>query len=112
MGVTYLSPVDLDSKANEKWRFAAGAAFDSSAVESANRRVIFPMGQAWRFGVGALYQLSDKATLGLAYELLWAGDMSVDRGGDRVLPGSRGPVAGSYQDSWFSFASLNRNWKF
>jgi long-subunit fatty acid transport protein len=67
------------------------------------------MGQAWRIGLGALYELNKKVTLGAAYEFLWGGNMSVDQGTDLSL---RGRVAGSYNDSWFSFFSLNLNYKF
>jgi long-chain fatty acid transport protein len=96
-------------KANNKWTFTAGLAYDSSAVNSANRTVTAPMGQAWRFGLGAIYHLNEKIDLGGAYEFLWGGDLSVDQGSVTSL---RGRVAGSYNDSWFSFASLNLNWKF
>lgn len=96
-------------KASEKWMLTAGVAYDSSAVESANRTVTAPMGQAWRFGVGAVYHLNEKIDLGGAYEFLWGGNMSVDQGSDASL---RGRLAGSYNDSWFSFVSLNLNWKF
>ena len=67
------------------------------------------MGQAWRFGAGAIYHLNEKMDLGGAYEFLWGGNMSVDQGSDASL---RGRVAGSYNDTWFSFVSLNLNWKF
>jgi long-chain fatty acid transport protein len=96
-------------RADEKWTFTAGAAFDSSAVDSANRTVTAPMGQAWRFGVGAMYHASEKVDIGLAYEFLWAGNMAVDQGSDLSV---RGRVAGSYNDAWFSFAALNLTWRF
>lgn len=106
---TWHGALGAQYKLTEKWMFTGGVAYDSSAVESANRTVTLPMGQAWRFGVGALYHLNEKFDLGLAYEYLWSGNMSVVQGS----PGSlRGQVAGSYNDAWFSFASLNVNWKF
>jgi long-chain fatty acid transport protein len=89
--------------------FTGGAAFDSSAVDTANRTVTTPMGQAWRFGVGAIYQLNEKLSFGVAYEFLWGGNMAVDQGNNISV---RGRVAGAYNDAWFSFASLNVNWKF
>ena len=106
---TWHGALGAQYKASDKWTFTGGAAYDSSAVDSAHRSVVAPMGQAWRFGVGAIYQASQKVSLGAGYEYLWGGDMSINQG----TPGSlRGHVSGSYNDSWFSFASLNLNWKF
>ncbi len=93
----------------DQWQFTGGVAFDSSAVESQFRTVTLPMGQAWRFGLGALYHISPKVDLGLAYEYMWGGTMSVDQGSDTSL---RGRVAGSYNDTWFSFFAANLSWKF
>jgi long-chain fatty acid transport protein len=78
-------------------------------VNSANRTVTVPMGQAWRYGLGASYQLSQAINVNAAYEFLWAGNMAVTQGSDAS---SRGRVSGSYNDAWFSFATLNLTWKF
>jgi long-chain fatty acid transport protein len=96
-------------RASEKWLLSGGVAFDSSAVESQNRTVTLPMGQTWRFGLGAQYQLSQTVNIGAAYTFMWAGDMSVDQGEALSL---RGRVSGSYDNAWFSIASLNLTWKF
>lgn len=96
-------------RASEKWLLSGGVAFDSSAVTSENRTVTLPMGQAWRFGLGAQYQLSKSVNVGAACTFLWAGNMSVDQGEDISL---RGRVSGSYEDAWFTFANLNLTYKF
>lgn len=96
-------------RASEKWQFMGGAAFDSSSVDSANRTVTLPMGQAWRFGIGASHRLSQAIHINAAYEFLWAGNMAVTQGSDTS---SRGRVSGSYNDAWFCFATLNLTWKF
>ncbi|HVM51009.1 MAG TPA: outer membrane protein transport protein [Candidatus Acidoferrum sp.] len=93
----------------DKWQFTGGAAFDSSAVNSANRTVTLPMGQAWRFGVGASYQLSHAVNINAAYEFMWCGDMAVTQGS---ATSARGLVSGSYNDAWFSFVTLNLTWVF
>ena len=68
------------------------------------------MGQAYRFGLGAQYQLSQAVNIGLAETFMWAGDMPVVNQGD---PNSvRGRVSGSYNDAWFSITSLSLIWKF
>ena len=100
-------------RASEKWLFSGGIAFDSSAVDNANRTVTLPMGQAWRFALGAQYQLSKALNVGAAYTFMWAGDMSVDQQGTvPVALGGRGSVSGSYEDAWFSIASLNLTYRF
>ena len=96
-------------RASDKWQFMGGVAFDSSAVDSANRTVTLPMGQAWRFGLGASYQLSKAINVNAAYDFLWAGNMAVTQGSSTS---SRGLVSGSYNDAWFCFATLNLTWKF
>ncbi|MBP9902477.1 MAG: outer membrane protein transport protein [Verrucomicrobia subdivision 3 bacterium] len=106
---TFHGALGAQYQASEKWRFSGGVAFDSSAVTSENRTVTLPMGQAWRFGLGAQYQLSHAVNIGAAYTFMWAGNMAVDQGADLTL---RGRVAGSYEDAWFSFANLNLTWKF
>jgi long-chain fatty acid transport protein len=96
-------------RASEKWLLSGGVAFDSSAVTSENRTVTLPMGQAWRFGLGAQYQLSKSVNIGAACTFMWAGNMSVDQGSDLAL---RGRVSGSYEDAWFTIANVNLNWTF
>jgi long-chain fatty acid transport protein len=106
---TFHGAVGAQFRAAEKWLFSGGVAYDSSAVKDEDRTVTLPMGESWRFGLGAQYQLSEAVNLGAAYTLLWAGDMSVDQGSDLSL---RGRVSGSYDDSWFSFITVNLTWQF
>lgn len=93
----------------KQWLFSAGAAFDSSAVDSENRSVTLPLGRTWRFGLGGQYQLSEDINLGAGVTFAWSGDMSVDQGQDGSL---RGRVSGSFDNTWLTFASLNLNWNF
>jgi len=106
---TFHGALGAQFRASEKWLLSGGAAYDSSAVEDANRTVTLPMGQAWRVGLGAQYQISQAVNLGAAYTFLWAGDMSVDQGTDASL---RGRVAGSFDNAWFSFLTVNLTWQF
>ena len=96
-------------RASDKWQFTGGVAFDSSAVNSANRTVTLPMGQNWRFGLGASYQVSAKVNVNAGYEFLWAGNMAVTQGS---LDSMRGRVSGSYNDAWFSFFTINLTYRF
>ncbi|HET6488576.1 MAG TPA: OmpP1/FadL family transporter [Syntrophales bacterium] len=90
------------------WTYSAGIAYDSSAVDDNKRTVTLPMGAVWRFGLGAQYAFSPALSLGAAYELAWGANMPVDQ--------NRGPaagrVAGSYNNTSFSFFALNLSWKF
>lgn len=107
---TWHGAIGAQDRASEKWLFSAGAGYDSSAVDDQNRTVTLPMGQAYRFGLGAQYQLSQAVNIGLAETFMWAGDMPVVNQGD---PNSvRGRVSGSYNDAWFSITSLSLIWKF
>jgi long-chain fatty acid transport protein len=91
----------------EAWLFSAGFAYDTSAVSDENRTLSLPMGEAYRFGLGAQWQVSERVNLGAAYEFTWAGDMPVTQ--DSTY---RGRVSGSYEDSWFSFFALHLTWRF
>jgi long-chain fatty acid transport protein len=90
------------------WTFSCGIAYDSSAVDDDKRSVTVPMGEAWRFALGAQYAFNPNLTLGAAYEFIWGGDMSVDQ--------QRGPlagrVAGDYSNTSFNFFALNLSWKY
>ncbi|HRI15906.1 MAG TPA: outer membrane protein transport protein [Verrucomicrobiota bacterium] len=105
---TWHGAVGVQYQLSEKWQLTSGVAYDSSAVSDEDRTVTVPMGKALRVGLGVQWQFSPKLSLGAAYEFLWAGDMSVDQGKDDSL---RGRVAGSYDNAWFSFFTLNLNWK-
>ncbi len=106
---TWHGALGAEFKPCGQWQFTGGVAFDSSAVNSANRTVTAPMGQAWRFGVGAAYQLSKKINLDAAYEFMWCGNMAVTQGSDTS---SRGLVSGSYNNAWFSFFTVGLTYKF
>ena len=92
-----------------KWKFTGGVAYDSSAVSDANRTVTLPMGRAFRFGLGATLQASERVSWNFAHTLLLSGDMPVDQGSDLSL---RGRVAGSYDNVWVSITTINFTWNF
>lgn len=90
------------------WTFTAGVGYDTSAVDDEDRTFSFPAGDTYRFGGGAIWQVTSAVKLGLAYEYAYMPDMKVDR--------NRGPlagrVAGEYSDSYFHFVALNLGWQF
>jgi long-subunit fatty acid transport protein len=54
---TFHGALGVQYRASDKWLFSGGVAYDTSAVEDENRTVTLPMGEAWRLGLGAQYQL-------------------------------------------------------
>lgn len=105
---TYHGALGAQYRASQNWLLSAGVGYDSSAVEDQHRTVSLPMGEQWRFGLGAQHQFSPTFSVGLACTFMWAGDMSVDQGSDLSL---RGRVSGSYDDAWFAISSLSLTWK-
>lgn len=87
---------------------SAGIAYDSSMMADKDRTPDIPLGEQLRFGLGARYDWSQQLAFGLAYELLWGGnlDMSLNRGP------LAGRVEGSYEDAAIHFICFNVNWKF
>lgn len=89
------------------WIFSAGMAYDSSMFDDQDRPITMPIGEAWRFGLGAQYLMNADVTLGFAYELAYAGDMKVDQ--------NRGPLAGrisgEYGDTILHYWVLSLQYK-
>ena len=87
---------------------SAGVAYDSAMVDEEDLTPDLPMGEQWRFGLGAQYQWSESLTIGGAYELMWTGDLNMDI--------NRGPLAGrvsgTYEDTSMHFINVNLIWKF
>ncbi|WP_139708909.1 OmpP1/FadL family transporter [Aeromonas allosaccharophila] len=81
-------------------RLSSGIAYDSSAVSDADRTVNLPMGEGWRWGLGASYQLSPATKLEASYTLAWLGDMAV------YQKGVRGDMTGTYNNSYLNFFNI------
>ncbi len=92
----------------DPWLLSAGVAYDSSIVDDKDRTPDLPVGEAWRFGLGARYDWSQQLAFGLAYELMWMGNLDMGL--------NRGPLAGReegyYDDAAIHFISFNLNLKF
>jgi long-chain fatty acid transport protein len=74
------------------WTFSSGFAFDSSMMDDADRTVFTPVGAAWRFSLGAQWQVSDAVQLGLADTFIVGGNLPLSQ--------SRGPLAGTLQGQY------------
>ncbi len=91
------------------WTFTAGFGYDSSAVKDEDRSPIFPIGEAYRIGIGTLWQVKPAMKLGFSYEYAFSpSDYSMDQ--------NRGPLAGrvsgAYTDPKMHFLALNMSWQF
>ena len=97
----------VQNRTLSEWIFSAGMAYDSSMFDDQDRPITMPIGEAWRFGVGAQYLVNADVTLGFAYELAYAGDMKVDQ--------NRGPLAGrisgEYGDTMLHYWALSLQYK-
>lgn len=82
-------------------RLSSGIAYDSSAVDDAHRTVNLPMGEGWRWGLGASYQLSPATKLEASYTLAWLGDMAVYQNGK-----GRPEISGTYNNSYLNFFNI------
>ncbi len=69
-----------------------GFAYDSSAVDEANRGAALPVDRQLRFATGVLYDLNEHYRLGLAYEYVSLGSAPIDT--------TRGPLAGTLQGDY------------
>lgn len=89
------------------WTFTAGVGYDSSAVKDQDRIVTFPLGETYRFGVGALWQVRPEVKVGLAYEYAYSPDLSLNQRGPLG-----GQVSGHYSSPSVNFLALNLSWQF
>ena len=105
---TWHAAVGAEYRRSAQWRFTGGIAYDSSPVKDRYRTPDMPVGEAWRFGVGAEYRLREGLTISGTYALIWSGDldMDVDRGP------FAGRVSGKYSDTAIHALGLVFNWKY
>ncbi len=94
-------------KALPAWTFTAGVGYDSSAVKDQYRNPTFPVGDTYRFGVGAMWQIKPDLKLGFSYEYIYLPDLNMDV--------NRGPLAGrvvgQYSNPSINFFALNLSWQ-
>ncbi len=84
------------------WTLQSGFSVDSSPLNSANRDVVLPLDQQWRFGLGAMKTLDSGSVLGIAYQYQSLGDAEID--GDVYNPIQ---PEGYYSDNRIHFVSVS-----
>jgi long-chain fatty acid transport protein len=91
----------------EGWSWSVGGAFDTSPLKNKNRGPALPLDQQYRIGTGVQYALSDRITLGAAYEYLNLGSAKIDR--SRPLAGT---LKGDYSTNEIHWFNVTMAWKF
>jgi hypothetical protein len=75
-------------------------------MNDADRTVFTPVGAAWRFSLGAQWQVSDAVQLGLADTFIVGGNLPLSQ--------SRGPLAGTlegqYAGTLMNMLAFNIRW--
>ncbi len=84
---TYHVAVGNRYRINQSWLINSGFAWDSSMIKGQNYTVSLPVGQAFRFGLGAEWQATPTLNVAFSYELAYGGDLPVNQ--------NRGPLAGA-----------------
>jgi long-chain fatty acid transport protein len=91
----------------EGWQYSIGAAYDTSAYSDKNRIAALPVDEQIRVGTGVQYNMTDKITLGAAYEYLNLGKGRLEQSnslGDTL--------SGKYSTNEVHFVNVTLNWKF
>jgi long-chain fatty acid transport protein len=87
---------------SETWLLQAGVAYDTSPGDAKDRTADMPIDRQIRYALGAQYKLSDKVSLGGAFEIADYGDAEIDN----TL------LKGKYKDNNIYFFGFHVNWRF
>jgi long-chain fatty acid transport protein len=82
-------------------------AYESSPVKNEDRMVDFVAGPACRCGAGLRWKAGNALELGVTYELIWSGDLSLDE----YCGIWAGRVAGTYTNTSVNLLSLSLAWE-
>jgi long-chain fatty acid transport protein len=90
------------------WLWMVGFAYDSSPISSSkDRSPALPLDQQFRVGTGVQYALSERLTIGVAYEYLNLGEADINR--SKPLAGT---IQGKYSTNEIHFFNATVSWKF
>jgi long-chain fatty acid transport protein len=78
-------------------------------VDSEDLTADLPMGDGWRFGLGAQYQWDEDLLIGFGYTFVWLGDLDIDQQKTSLVPGTT-RLSGEYECSKMHFFVLNFRW--
>ena len=84
--------------------------YDSSPVAASKRTPDLPVGQWWRWSIGAQRKLNERMELGFSYTFVWFGEGDVDN--VPLPPNGAVVLDGRYQQNSAHFWGINFKWKF
>ena len=90
---------------DSKWRYSAGASYDSALSKGKHRSAMIPMGEMIRVGGGAEYRKNSDLTLGAAMDIMWEGDLSLNGSSDG------GTLSGTYENVFLAFFTAYAKWQ-
>lgn len=100
---TWHRALGVQFRPDERWRFNAGVAFDSTPYNTqSDVALTLPTGDEWRFATGAQYQMTSASNIGFAVEYLHMQSSQVNSAA----------FAGEYNKPWLWFASVNYSYQF
>jgi len=86
---------------NDQWTLQTGFRYDSSALKNRYRTTVLPVDRVWTFGIGGLYDYSDKLKIGLAFSWANLGQAPVNNTN----------VKGNYRSNDIFLFGVSLNWK-
>ncbi len=100
---TWHTALGIQFRPDERWRLNTGVAYDSSFYRNQNNTAMtMPSGDAWRFAIGAQYQVTESGNIGAAFEYL---KMESSRVSSSLLNGA-------YNNPELYFFSMNYSYTF
>lgn len=107
---TWRIGLGMQYQVNKPWMLQAGMSYDSSPVAASKRTPDLPVGQWWRWSIGAQRKLNETMELGFSYTFVWFGEGNVD---NVALPPNGAVVLdGRYKQNSAHFLGINFKWKF
>ncbi len=107
---TWRIGLGMQYQINKPWMLQAGMSYDSSPVAASKRTPGLPVGQWWRWSIGAQRKLNERMELGFSYTFVWFGEGNVD---NVALPPDGSVVLdGRYKQNSAHFLGINFKWKF
>ncbi len=108
---TWHVAVGAQYRTDSQWKVHTGLAYDSGFQDGHDVSPLFPVNSAWRLGAGAEKQSSESFKWGFTGELLYGGNIDVDK--RSALPpvlGGRGDLVGGYDQSLSVVLTVYGNW--
>ena len=104
---TWHFAIGAEYKHNEKWKFQAGFAYDTSPVDDDDRTITMLFDEQFRYALGTEYKLKENITLGFAYELVDLGDNDLEQ--SSALGGT---LQGDFPTNYLHLFNTTIRWQF